>query len=181
MYPFLHWLQNLDVHGLMQCLCAVLDKKATSKVRIFIIIDSHFSVEHMKNLQQSRKKNTFFGISVWKHSCYLSLEEISAWVTFLFCFLCHSYAGWKHKHYKWGTSIRTRDLKTNNPTSAGSKVLSWNRRTPQEHGDSSGIWSRYRLTLAVELKNCVVVQFQTKSIPVPPLRLAHTCRLVARN
>ena len=43
----------------MQCLCAGLDKKATSKVRIFII-DSHFSVEHMKNLQQSREKKTLF-------------------------------------------------------------------------------------------------------------------------
>ena len=60
------------------------------------------------------------------------------------CLLCNSYPGWKHKHHKWGTSIRTQDLKTNNPTpSAGSKVLLWNWRTPQKRGDTPWIWSRY--------------------------------------
>lgn len=58
--------------------------------------------------------------------------------------LFNSYPGWKHKHHKWGTSIRTQDLKTNSATfPAGSKVLSWNRRTPKEHGSSLWIWSRY--------------------------------------
>lgn len=54
-----------------------------------------------------------------------------------------SYLGWKHKHHKWGTSIRTRDLKTDKSTfSAGNKVLSWNRRTPQKCGDTPWIWPR---------------------------------------
>ena len=103
------------------------------------------------------------------------------------CLLFNSYPGWKHKHHKWGTSIRTQDLKTNSATfPAGSKVLSWNRRTPKEHGNSLWLWSRYGFMKFYQHCGCsvkkylgVVVQFGTKSIPMHPWKLAHTWEHVA--
>lgn len=63
-FVFYYWLQNLDVHGLMQCLCAGLDKKATSKVRI---INCHFSMQHLIDFQRGQQnKAKLFLHLFWK-------------------------------------------------------------------------------------------------------------------
>lgn len=82
-----YWLQNLDVHGLMQCLCAGLDKKATSKVRI---INCHFSMQHSIDFQQGQQSEAkyycfcvFFGKSSsylsfwWREECLLGFSHLS--------------------------------------------------------------------------------------------------------